>query len=338
MYAGQRRRVADPERGADRPAGRRQESTVAARCASAGSNPAPKTTHQGRHRCSENSALCTTAGIVWPVAPCNLVSFGDGFVTVCSYGRADCGRDLQLGRPHRLLPAGAGARTPPARQAHLLRRSTSRSSRSTPPSTGFRAPPWSRAGSSGPPSIPLQHQGVSEPHRPRARGPDRPRKPTADEERDFMAALAPLRDERQARRRPLPVPAVVDQPSRGARMAARGPGPPPRRPARDRVPAPLLVRRRRLAGDRGPAPGARVRLRRRRLRRRSAPPPRRRCSPSPHRGCASRGSTVATARPGTRAGPPAAIASTTCTRRPSSRNGFRRYAPRAMTASRSTSC
>ena len=267
----------------------------------------------------------------------SLVSFGDGFVTVCSYGRADCGRDLQLGRPHRLLPSGAGAWTPPARQAvllrgvlsdrgdrhHLLRHST--------PSGGRRV------GRADPRELPFQHQGLSQPHRPRARGPD-----PAEAHRRRGARLhggaGATQIERQAGRRPLPVPAMVDQPARGARVAARRSRPPPRRPARHRIPPPLVVRPRCVAGNRGPAPRARMRLRRRRrspdrLGDRSA-----RCSRSRHRGCASRASTGATARPGTRVGPPAAIASTTCTPPPSSRSGSPRCAPRAMPACRSMCC
>ena len=47
-----------------------------------------------------------------------------------------------------------------------------------------------------------------------------PRKPTVEEERDFMAALDAAALQRQAGRRPLPVPAMVDQPPGGSRVAA----------------------------------------------------------------------------------------------------------------------
>ena len=124
-----------------------------------------ETTLQGRHHFSDNSALCTTAGIVWPVAP----SVSSASVTA-SLLFAHMGAPIAVGTCNwadhtDFYPAGAGTRTPPAGQALAITPSSSRSSRSTRPSTGSPVRRLSRAGSSGHRTLPLQHQGVSEPHR-----------------------------------------------------------------------------------------------------------------------------------------------------------------------------
>ena len=80
-----------------------------------------ETASYGRHHSSDKLRLMHHRRDRMARDAADLVSFGDGFVTVCSYGRADCGRDLQLGRSHRLLSSRAGARAPSAGQAHLLR-------------------------------------------------------------------------------------------------------------------------------------------------------------------------------------------------------------------------
>ena len=211
----------------------------------------------------------------------------------------------------------------------LLRASTSRSSRSTRPSTGFRARRWWRHGSSGPRT---QFRFNIKAYRSLT-GHERedriPRQPTPEEERDFMAALAPLRSSGKlvAVHYQFP-PWLTNRPEAREWLLA----------ARDRHPDDLLAIefRHRSWFDHDAWPATEDLLRELEcvyvgvdapqigIRDRAAAARR-----SRRRGCASRGSTAATGRPGTRAARRAGIASTTSTRRPSSRSGFRRCARRA---------
>src|ERR1017187_10208932 len=97
-----------------------------------------------------------------------LVSYGDSFVTVCTYGRADCCRDLQLGRPHGLLSPRAGTRRPAEGEAVLLRRVLpARRDRHDL----LRYPATARCrglGRAPTGALSLQHQGLSEPDGTRA--------------------------------------------------------------------------------------------------------------------------------------------------------------------------
>src|SRR5579872_5919678 len=77
--------------------------------------------HQWRHRVVEISALHCTAAIVWRVAPMQSPASVTASLLFVQIGRAHLRRHLQLGRPHRLLSTGAGARSPAEGQAALLR-------------------------------------------------------------------------------------------------------------------------------------------------------------------------------------------------------------------------